>query len=115
VNERDLTGLLQRHAVRHSVPGAGIGVVRDGVAVTACYGVADAASGEPVTAGVRFSAGSLTKSMVATVIAGLAEAGRLSLDDKVARHLPELRASGWAERAAVRDLLANRSGIPLRS
>jgi hypothetical protein len=46
----------------------------------------------------RFGAGSLTKSMVATVIAGLAEAGRLSLDDRVAAHVPELRASGWAGR-----------------
>jgi CubicO group peptidase (beta-lactamase class C family) len=70
-------------------------------------------SGEPVTAGTRFSAGSLTKSMVATVIAGLAAAGRLSLADPVAGHVPELQASRWAGRATLRDLLANRSGIPL--
>ena len=72
-------------------------------------------TGEPVTPGTRFSAGSLAKSMVATVIAHLAEAGRLSLDDPVAGHVPELRASGWAGRATVRDLLANRSGLPLRA
>jgi CubicO group peptidase (beta-lactamase class C family) len=72
-------------------------------------------TGEPVTPGTRFSAGSLTKSMVATVVAGLAEAGRLSLDDPVAAHVPELRISGWAGRASVRDLLANRSGLPLRA
>ena len=53
--------------------------------------------------------------MVATVIARLAEAGRLSLDDPVAAHVPELRAGGWAERATLRDLLANRSGLPLRA
>jgi len=57
----------------------------------------------------------LTKSMVATVIAGLAEAGRLSMDDPVAARVPELRGGGWAERATVRDLLANRSGLPLRA
>ena len=72
-------------------------------------------TGESVTPGTRFSAGSLAKSMVATVIAHLAEAGRLSLDDPVAGHVPELRASGWAGRATVRDLLANRSGLPLRA
>jgi CubicO group peptidase (beta-lactamase class C family) len=72
-------------------------------------------TGEPVTPGTRFSAGSLTKSMVATVVAGLAEAGRLSLDDPVAAHVPELRTSGWAGRASVRDLLANRSGLALRA
>lgn len=101
--------------MRHSVPGAGIGILRDGAVTTACYGVADVRSGAPVTAGTRFSAGSLTKSMVATVIAGLAAAGRLSLDDPVAGHVPELRASGWAARATLRDLLANRSGLPLAS
>jgi CubicO group peptidase (beta-lactamase class C family) len=53
--------------------------------------------------------------MGATVIAGLAEAGGLSLDDPVAAYVPELRASGWAGRATIRDLLANRSGLPLRA
>jgi CubicO group peptidase (beta-lactamase class C family) len=53
--------------------------------------------------------------MVATVIAGQAEAGRLSLEDPVAGHVPELRVSGWAGHATVRDLLANRCGLPLRA
>jgi CubicO group peptidase (beta-lactamase class C family) len=53
--------------------------------------------------------------MVATVIARLAEAGRLSLDDLVAAHVPELRTSGWAGRATLRELLANRSGLALRA
>ena len=53
--------------------------------------------------------------MVATVVARLAEAGRLSLEDPVAARVPELRGIGWAERATIRDLLANRSGLPLTS
>jgi CubicO group peptidase (beta-lactamase class C family) len=115
VDEGDLAALLQEHALRHSVPGAAIGVFREGVATTACYGAVDVTTGEPVNSGTRFSAGSLTNSMVATVIARLAEAGRLSLDDAVAAHVPELRASGWAGRATLRDLLANRSRLPLRA
>jgi CubicO group peptidase (beta-lactamase class C family) len=113
--EEDLAALLREHAVRHSVPGAAIGVLREAAATTACYGVADIRTGEPVTPRTRFSAGSLTKSMVATAICGLADAGRLSLDDPVTAHVPELRASDWAGRAALRDLLANRSGISLRA
>jgi CubicO group peptidase (beta-lactamase class C family) len=115
VDEGDLAALLGRHAARHLVPGAAVGVLREGSAMTACYGVADVRTGEPVTARTGFSAGSLTKSMVATVIAGLAEAGRLSLDEPVARHVPEFPADGWAGRATVRDLLANRSGLALRA
>ena len=90
------------------MPGATVGILRHGVVTTAYYGVADVTTSEPVTPDTVFSVGSLTKSMVATVVARLADRGRLSLDDRVATHVPELRASGWAERASVRDLLANR-------
>jgi CubicO group peptidase (beta-lactamase class C family) len=115
VNERDLTALLRGHASTHSVPGAAVGILREGAATTAYFGVADVTTQEPVTPETRFSVGSLTKSMVATVIVRLAEAGRLSLEDSVAVHVPELRGSGWAENASLRDLLANRSGLPLRA
>jgi CubicO group peptidase (beta-lactamase class C family) len=113
VIESDLTALLRDHASRHAVPGAAIGVLRDGAATTACWGVADVRTGAPLVPETLFSVGSLTKSMVATVIARLAHAGGLSLDDPVAAHVPELRDAGWARVASVRDLLANRSGLPL--
>jgi CubicO group peptidase (beta-lactamase class C family) len=115
VSETDLAALLREHASRHSVPGAGLGVLHNGAATAAYYGVADVTTGQPVTAETRFSAGSLTKSMVATVIARLDEAGRLSFEDRVADHVPELRGSSWAQRAVLRDLLANRSGLPMRT
>ena len=97
------------------MPGATIGILRDGDMTIASYGVADTRTSEPVTPDTRFAVGSLVKSMVATVIARLVGAGRLSLDDSVAARVPELRGTGWAERATMRDLLANRSGLPLRA
>jgi CubicO group peptidase (beta-lactamase class C family) len=114
VDKADLTDLIREHASRHSVPGAAIGVLRAGTSTTAYYGVEDVTTGEAVTSKTRFSVGSLTKSMVATVIVLLAEEGLLSLDDPVAARVPELRRIGWAKRATLRDLLANRSGLPLR-
>jgi CubicO group peptidase (beta-lactamase class C family) len=115
VNDADLAALLGEHAQRQSVPGAALGILRDGSVVTAYHGIADVRSGEAVDAETRFAAGSLTKSMVATVIALMADAGRLLLDDTVATHIPELRNADWAARATVRDLMANRSGLPLRA
>jgi CubicO group peptidase (beta-lactamase class C family) len=102
---RELGELLRRHAKERSVPGAALGVLRDGVATAAHSGVA---------AGTRFAVGSLAKSAVATVVARLAASKLLSLDDPVASRVPELAAARWAARATVRDLLANRSGLPLR-
>jgi CubicO group peptidase (beta-lactamase class C family) len=97
------------------VPGAAIGILRDGEMTVAYQGVADMATGEPVTPETRFAVGSLGKSMVATAIArvAFADAGRLALDDPIVAHVPELRGTGWAERATLRDLLGNRSRLPL--
>ena len=79
-----------------------------------CHGVTDVRTGEPVTRESAFQVGSLAKSMVATVVCHLAASGRVSLEDPVARHVPELKTAGWAQQATVRDLMANRSGLPLR-
>jgi CubicO group peptidase (beta-lactamase class C family) len=115
VTEQELRELLHEHAAADGVPGAALGLLQDGAEAHVWYGVADARTGVPIDADSRFSVGSLTKPMVATVVVRLAEEGRLSLDDPIARRVPELRGVAWAERATVRDLLANRSGLPLRS
>ncbi|HEX7472100.1 MAG TPA: serine hydrolase domain-containing protein [Candidatus Limnocylindrales bacterium] len=110
----DLGALLAKHASALSIPGAALGVLRDGVTTVATYGIEDVRTDAPVEAGSRFSAGSLTKTMVATVVARLAAQGRLGLEDSVASHVPELDGAGWARTATLRELLANRSGLPLR-
>ena len=115
MGEDDLADLLRQHASRHSVPGAAIGILRHGAVTTAYYGVADVSTGEPITPETLFSLGSLTKSMVATVIARLAEAGRLSLDDPWPRTCRSCAEAAGPNGATLRDLLANRSGLPLRA
>ena len=115
MDESDLDAILADHAARHSVPGASLGLLRSTQMTTSSFGVVDVGSGGPVTSESRFTIGSLTKPMVATVIAKLAAAARLSLEDPVAAHVPELRRAAWANRATIRSLLANRSGLPLRS
>jgi CubicO group peptidase (beta-lactamase class C family) len=115
MDERELSRLLREHAARHAVPGAAVAVLRDGEVVEACTGVADVSTGDPVTPATRFAVGSITKSMVATVVTNLDADGQMSLDGPVADHVPELRRSAWAQRATLRDLLANRSGILQRA
>ena len=68
-----------------------------------------------MTPSTRFGIGSLTKSMVASVLAVLEAEHRVSLDDPVAAHVPELRRCEWARSATLRDLMANRSPVPLRA
>ena len=92
-----------------------LGIFRHGESVAAYSGVADVRTASPVTASTRFGIGSLTKSMVASALAVLDAEHQLSLDDQVAAHVPELRRSSWAATATLRDLLANRSPVPLRA
>jgi CubicO group peptidase (beta-lactamase class C family) len=78
-------------------------------------GVADAANGQPVNEDTLFNLYSITKPLTATLVLRLAEQGRLSLDDPIARAtgLPQLAAFG-----TVRDTLLHRAGfanpMPLR-
>jgi CubicO group peptidase (beta-lactamase class C family) len=109
---RGLTSLLREHASKHSVPGAALGILRGDEVATAFWGVENTNTQEPVTAATRFAVGSLGKSMVATAISRLAADARLSLDDPAAAYVPELRGT-WGEQSTVRDLLANRSRLPL--
>ena len=69
----------------------------------------------PPAAGAAFEIGSVTKTMTAALVAGLVDSGRWSLDDPIARHLPEgTGVPRQGERQIlVRDLLTHASGLPV--
>lgn len=73
------------------------------------YGSADRAAGRPNTAATVFAIGSVTKAFTAAAVLDLADDGRLTLDDRVGDHLPELR--GPAADATLRQLLVHTSGL----
>lgn len=76
----------------------------------ASFGFADAAKTTKLTTGSRFNIGSITKEFSAAALLQLQEQGRLQLDDKVSRFIPELPA--WANEVSIRDLLQYTSGLP---
>ena len=89
-------------------PSASIAVVRDGaIAYTRAYGLARIDPPMPATPAMRYSIGSISKQFTATAILLLAERGKLSLDDKVARWLPELTR---ANEVSIRQILSMTSG-----
>jgi uncharacterized protein YbbC (DUF1343 family)/CubicO group peptidase (beta-lactamase class C family) len=66
---------------------------------------------EPMTVDTVFDLASLTKVVATTTsIMQLVEAGRISLDDPVARHIPEFRRHGKSK-ITVRHLLTHMSGL----
>ncbi|MGE5307385.1 MAG: serine hydrolase domain-containing protein [Hyphomicrobiales bacterium] len=78
--------------LRVHVPGAGIALV-DGQRIlwAGGVGVADRASGRPVTADTLFRVGSVTKSFVELALVRLAEQGRVDLRTRVGDLAPELQ------------------------
>lgn len=90
------------------VPSASIAVVKDGqIAYLKAYGDARL---EPKTAAkpeMRYSVGSISKQFTATAILLLQEDGKLSLDDKVGKFIPDLTR---ANEVTIRELLSHTSG-----
>jgi D-alanyl-D-alanine carboxypeptidase len=82
----------------------------DGGPRQAASGVADLRTGRPMRPGLHFRAGSLTKSLVATVVLLLVAEGRLSLQDTLQRWLPGILPYG--EQVTIRQLLDHTSGVP---
>jgi CubicO group peptidase (beta-lactamase class C family) len=92
-------------------PGASVAVVKDGVVVLErAYGVADLATHAPATPQTNYRLASVTKQFTAMSILLLAQRGDLSIDDPVARYLPELLVN--APNLTLRHLLTHTSGLP---
>jgi len=90
------------------VPSASIAVVRDGkIAYLQAYGEARLSPAAAAAPGMRYSIGSVSKQFTATAILMLAEQGKLSLDDPVARFVPDLTRAGDVR---IRQLLSHTSG-----
>jgi D-alanyl-D-alanine carboxypeptidase len=95
-----------------NVPGLAVAVVRGhDTLLLHGYGLADLENLVPVDPGSVFRIGSLTKQFTASAIMRLVEAGRIGLDDSLARYLPDYPAA-VADRVRIRQLLNHTSGIP---
>jgi D-alanyl-D-alanine carboxypeptidase len=93
---------------RTGAPSASIAVVRDGkIVYTYAYGSARLEPATPATSEMRYSVGSISKQFTATAVLLLAERGKLSLDDKVSRWLPDLTR---ANEVSIRQILSMTSG-----
>lgn len=93
-----------------TTPGCALGVYHDGeIVYTRGYGMADLERSVPITPHTVFDIGSTSKQFTAAAIVLLAQQGRLSLDEDVRRHIPELPA--YSRPVTIRHLLNHTSGL----
>ena len=84
--------------------------VRGEVVYQGVRGLANLKSQEPITPQTNFRLASVSKQMTAMAIQLLVEDDRLSLDDTMVQHLPQLEVYGTA--ITVRHLLLHTAGLP---
>jgi CubicO group peptidase (beta-lactamase class C family) len=91
-------------------PGAAVTIMLDGKRVfSRGFGVADLEHGAPITPRTIFHAASVSKQFTAYSILLLAQDGKLSLDDRVEHHLPNVM--GPARELSLRHLAHHTGGL----
>ncbi len=108
-----LDARLKKLMDRSTMVGLAVGVVENGrITFLKGYGETLAKSGDPVTPDTVFRWASLSKGVAATMVAKLAEDGKVNLQAPIARYGTTLRLPDNAQqRASVVDLLSHRLGI----
>ncbi|HVT39634.1 MAG TPA: serine hydrolase domain-containing protein [Gemmatimonadaceae bacterium] len=111
-----LQAAFRQYVAADSVVGASFLVMRDGAVLRRDnVGMGDRARAEPVTDASIFHWGSITKTLTAVAIMQLRDRGKLTLDDKITRYIPELRQVhdrfGSMDDITLRMLLSHSSGL----
>jgi CubicO group peptidase (beta-lactamase class C family) len=115
-NHSDLQNRVQRRLDDLVASGQEIGLqvaayLHGELIVDACAGVADTATGRPVTTDTTFFSYSTGKGVTATVVHVLAERGQLHYDLRIAEVWPQFARHGKGE-VTVRHALVHAAGVP---
>jgi CubicO group peptidase (beta-lactamase class C family) len=93
-----------------TAPGCALALSRDGkVVLTRAYGLANLEDGVANTPETIFESGSVAKQFTAAAVMQLVHDGKLSLDDDIRKHLPEMNDFG--KKITIRNLLTHTSGL----
>ncbi len=108
-----LDARFRRMVDKPNMVGMAVGIVEGGrITFLSGYGETIEGSGQAVSPDTIFRWASVSKGVASTMVAKLAEQGKLSLDQPVATLAPSLQLPGGAQmRATVADVLSHRLGL----
>lgn len=103
---------IQTAMQRLHIPGVAVGILYDGQQHTAGFGVTHVDYPAPVLPETLFQVGSITKTMTATAVMRLIEAGALALDTPIRTYLPDLTLAdaSVARQVTLRHVLTHTAG-----
>ena len=99
---------------QHGVPGLAVAVTVDGRRYFFNYGVASRDGNQAVTQNTLFEIGSVSKTFTATLATHTAATGRLSLNDRPGKYIPQLRDSPIDQASLVNLGTYTAGGLPLQ-
>jgi len=108
---RELDALARRLDGADAFSGGVLVGLNGRVLFQGAYGMASRELGAPNRVDTRFNLGSINKMFTSVSILQLMEAGKLSLDDPVAKWLPGVLRDDAAARIRIRHLLTHTSGL----
>lgn len=104
--------LLTQHRVGIRAPAISGAVAIDGKIVWAgAVGWANIEAQIPATTDTQFRIGSTSKAVTATLLARMAQDGRIDLDESIAKYYPQLPNPEW-QKITPRQLASHTSGLP---
>jgi len=108
-NPEKIIDAMFREILTNNSPGAAVLVARNGkILFEKGYGLANIGDRVPVTPQTKFRIGSMTKQFTAAAILKLHEQGKLNLDDKLSKFIPEYPRG---DEVTIHQLLTHTSGI----
>ncbi len=97
---------------RNDAPGCALMICKgDEVIYQGERGIADVKTKESITGNTVFNIASITKQFTTTAILKLYEEGRLSIEDSVAKYMPEFKSEIW-KKVKIKHLMSQCSGVP---
>jgi CubicO group peptidase (beta-lactamase class C family) len=97
------------NAIESDSPGMAFLAAKDGkIIYKGAKGMADLENNIPISSSTKFRIGSITKQFTAVAILKLQEQGKLSIEDKLSKYLPDFPK---ADQVTLRHLLSHTSGI----
>ena len=99
---------------KHHIPGMAVAVTVDGAECFYNFGVMSKDTEQAITRATLFEAGSITKTLTATLAAYAEASGRLSLSDSVSKYVPSLRGSVFDGVSVLNVGTHTAGGLPLQ-
>ncbi|MBW8362882.1 MAG: serine hydrolase [Kaistella sp.] len=116
MEEKKLDELIQNTIKTFDVPGMSVGIVKDGKVIYAKgFGVRSLTTGQKMDENTLVGIASNSKGFTGTALAMLADDGKLSLDDKVTKYIPEFQMYDpyVSQEVTIKDLITHRAGLGL--